>query len=113
MQRTAHGIRVGHLVRGPEGEWLKVLTVDDRSDRGYIRTTVHVPDVPDSPRVISYSTMEDVEYRNPHSDDAGVQRIALKDGKPSCPNEFPHVPHTNAVFTDWQQAESWDCDGGS
>lgn len=50
--------------------------------------------------------------RPKHSDDVALARITLKDNEPFCPNAFPHVPHTNAVFTDWQEAESWDCNGG-
>lgn len=48
-----------------------------------------------------------------HSRDAGLEPITLKGDRPVCPNEFPHVPHTNAVFTDWQQAQSWNCNGGT
>lgn len=48
-----------------------------------------------------------------HSDDAGLERITLKDGKPFCPNTFPHTPHTNAIFTDWNEQESWGCNGGA
>lgn len=47
-----------------------------------------------------------------HSTDAGLEPITMKDGHAFCPNAFPHVPHTNAVWLDWQDAESWDCTGG-
>jgi hypothetical protein len=50
--------------------------------------------------------------RPSHSDDVALERITLKDERPFCPNAFPHVPHTNAVFTDWNRSESFNCDGG-
>lgn len=49
-----------------------------------------------------------------HSDDVGLRPITLdKDDRAFCPNEFPHVPHTNAVWLDWQRAESYECSGNA
>lgn len=107
MQRAAHGIRVGHLIMTPEG-WSEVKTVTDRSDLGYIRFTVE-----DQTEPVDFSTMENVQFRYQHSEDVGVARITLKDGEAHCPNEGPHVAHTNAIFTDWQDAQSWECDGAA
>ena len=106
--RAAHGIKVGHMIKWTGMDWSLVTQVDDRRDRGYIRMTVEGRDEP-----VDFSTMEDVAFRLQHSDDAGVKRITMVDGEAHCPNEGPHVPHTNAVFTDWQDAQSWDCNGAS
>lgn len=103
--RAAHGIRVGHLIQTTGVPWSEVIAVDDRRDRGYIRITVedHEP--------IDFPTMQHIEYRCQHSEDAGLKRITMRDGAAWCPNDGPHIPHTNAIFTDWQAAESWDCNG--
>lgn len=55
----------------------------------------------------------DAEVGRPsHSDDVNLERITLKDERPFCPNTFPHAPHRNAIFTDWNRSESFDCNGG-
>ncbi|GAB3863458.1 hypothetical protein GCM10028801_31130 [Nocardioides maradonensis] len=47
-----------------------------------------------------------------HSDDLGLARIIVnEDGKPVCPNNFPHPAHTNAVHNDWHDADVWICEG--
>lgn len=107
MQRAAHGIRVGHLIMTSEGE-SEVTAVIDRSDLGYFRFMVR-----DSALPQDFSTMENVQFRYQHSDDVGVARITLKDDEAHCPNEGPHVAHTNAIFKDWQDADSWNCDGAA
>jgi hypothetical protein len=57
--RAAHGIRTGHHIK-PDGKWMRVLSVTERTDLGYIRIVVQSPN---GPRQIDYSTMEDVEVR--------------------------------------------------
>lgn len=107
MQRAAHGIRVGHLIMTPEG-WSVVTAVVDKSDLGYIRFMVRDAALP-----VDFPTMGNVQFRYQHSDDVGVERITLKDDVAYCPNEGPHVAHTNAIFTDWQDQQSWNCDGAA
>lgn len=104
--RAAHGIRVGHLIRTTGTDWSEVMEVTDRRDLGYIRVVVE-----GSAEPLDFSTMQNVEFRYQHSEDVGVGRITLKDDEAYCPNEGPHKAHTNAIFTDWQDAQSWNCDG--
>jgi len=41
-----------------------------------------------------------------------VERITRDDeGNVFCPNNFPHGPHSNAIWSDWQDVEVWDCAG--
>lgn len=41
-----------------------------------------------------------------------VDRITTDaEGNITCPNNFPHLPHSNAVWTDWNDAEVWNCSG--
>lgn len=41
-----------------------------------------------------------------------IERITLDaEGNAVCPNEGPHEPHSNAVWSDWQSAEVWECTG--
>lgn len=46
-----------------------------------------------------------------HSRDVGLEPITLVNDRAHCPNAFPHVPHRNAVWTDFQEVQSWDCTG--
>ena len=47
-----------------------------------------------------------------HSDDLKLKRIIVnEDGKPFCPNTEPHPAHTNAVRSDWAEADVWICNG--
>jgi hypothetical protein len=33
------------------------------------------------------------------------------EGNLVCPNDFAHGPHSNAVWTDWNAVDVWDCSG--
>lgn len=111
-------MQILEVVRGHRCQWDRVTgeCVTDSCDR--INTAVRLAARIDRMRAEQVaSRAERVAYdaevgRPSHSDDVNLERITLKDERPFCPNVFPHVPHRNAIFTDWNNAESFDCSGG-